>query len=172
MKWINEKRKLKDLIPNAKNPRRMSKRMAEKLGESIDLFGIASPLVVNIDGQLIGGHQRVKQLLAMGFDEIDVRIPPRELTQDECDLLNIMLNKVNGEWNDEMLANLWDEELLLKGGFTEAELCIDTPLDTEDTKQCTITIKFDDSKHLKTAEDAIAAIIDLYDGATYKVKIK
>lgn len=172
MKWKNETKKIKDLIPNAKNPRRISKKMVAKLGESIDIFGVASPLVVNVDGQLIGGHQRAKQLLAMGFSEVDVRVPPRELIQDECDLLNIMLNKVNGEWNDEMLANLWPEEVLLMGGFSEEELCIDTPLETTEEKQCVMTIKFNNPEHLKEAEDALVAIVETYEDATYKIKMK
>ena len=172
MEWKTEIRQLKDLVPNPKNPRRISKRMSGKLGESLGKFGVASPLVVNTDGQLIGGHQRAKQLLSMGLTEVDVRIPPRQLDQGECDLLNIFLNKVNGEWDDNCLANDWEEDILLEGGFTREELCIDTPLETDEPKQCVMTMKFDDPKHLKEAEDALAAIIESYEGATYKVKIK
>ena len=173
MEWTNETRKLKDLLPNARNPRRVSKRMSDKLGESVDEFGVCDPLIINLDGEIIGGHTRVKQLLKMGFEEVPVRIPSKKLTRKQCDKLCLLLNKATGGWDDNCLANEWEEDILLEGGFTREELCIDAPVDGEESpKKCMISINFVDPEQLKDAEERIEELVDLCPGATYKVKIK
>src|SRR5574343_1123563 len=124
--WRTEKRKIGDLIEWSKNPRKMSKYEFEHIKKSIDKFGIADPLIVNFDGTIIGGHQRKKVLLDAGLlkpeDEIDVRIPDRQLSTREAEELAIRLNKNTGSWDFDLLRENFEMPDLIEWGFTESEL--------------------------------------------------
>ena len=176
MEWKSEIRLLSDLLPNSQNPRRMSKNTAEDLAKSLSKFGVCSPIQINTDGKIIGGHQRAKILQQLGIKEVEVKVPDRELTKRESDQLNIMLNKVSGSFDDDMLANFYDLDLLLDSGFTEKDLQIED-IDSEETDinkkslKRTMTLKFKEPEHLEEAKSAIAMIVDCYPGATHKVKV-
>ena len=121
--WITEQRKLSNLAPWDKNPRKLSDHDAEQLRLSIERFGVADPLIVNVNGQLIGGHQR-KKILAMmemyGPDaDVDVRVPSRVLTGSELAELNIRLNRNTGEWDWDLLASEFELDSLRDWGFTD-----------------------------------------------------
>ena len=126
IEWRTEQRKLSDLVEFEKNPRILSQHDAEHIRRSIEKFGLADPLVVNKDGQIIGGHQRKRILAALetyGPDAvIDVRIPSRSLTAREVEELNIRLNKNSGEFDWDILASEFDVDDLLNWGFTELDL--------------------------------------------------
>ena len=126
--WRTEKRKIGELIEWSKNPRKMSRYEFEHIKKSIDKFGIADPLIVNFDGTIIGGHQRKKVLLDAGLlkpeDEIDVRIPDRQLSTREAEELAIRLNKNTGSWDFDLLMENFEMPDLIEWGFTESELQI------------------------------------------------
>jgi len=44
----------------------------EKLKKSIKKFGFIEPMIVNKDYTLIGGHQRLKALKELGYEEVEV----------------------------------------------------------------------------------------------------
>ena len=79
--WHTEKKRLKDLIPYERNPRKGGEKEVEDVNKSITKFGLAEPLVINTDGTIIGGHLRRKLLLEKGVEEEDVRVPNRKLTE-------------------------------------------------------------------------------------------
>ena len=58
-----------------------------------------------VTGNIVGGHQRYKVLLAEGVTEIDCVVVHIEDPQDEK-ALNIALNKAVGEWEPKALAEL------------------------------------------------------------------
>jgi len=118
LNWKNDKRKVSDLIPWSGNPRRITEKQAADLGKSLEKFNLVETPVVNLDGIVIGGHQRLKILALLGrqHEIIDVRIPSRLLTQDEMIELNIRLNKNTAEWDPEKLLGL-DVTKLLDIGF-------------------------------------------------------
>jgi len=124
--WLNEKRRLSQLIEWDKNPRQLSEYDAEHIRKSLDKFGLADPLIINADNLLIGGHQRKRILQMMGERygdvEIDVRVPDRLLAGEEVAELNIRLNKNAGTWDWDVLANEFDAIDLIDWGFTEEEL--------------------------------------------------
>jgi ParB-like chromosome segregation protein Spo0J len=128
MKWSAETRKIKDLVENPKNPRRLAKDQGDQLRSSIEKFGLCEPIVINPDGFVIGGHQRLKTMKKMGYKDAEVYVPERALDDAEIDELTIRLNKNVGEWDFEMLANQWDMQMLLATGFTSTELGIDIDL--------------------------------------------
>lgn len=95
------------LNPAAYNPRKALKpgdKEYEKIKASIVEFGFADPLVVNSDMTIIGGHQRLTVAKALGYTEVPCAIVDVDKTQEKA--LNIALNKITGEWNKELLADL------------------------------------------------------------------
>jgi ParB-like chromosome segregation protein Spo0J len=133
IQWHNEKRKISDLAPYVANPRQITEKQAKDLKTSLDKFGLADPLIVNTNNDLIGGHQRKKILeTLMGADpdfEVDVRVPDRELTIDEMRELNVRLNKNVAEWNFDTLANNFELDDLRDWGFEEREFDVYYPQD-------------------------------------------
>lgn len=86
--WTIEKRKVADVVPADYNPRKLSEKSKADLMESITRFGQAEPLVINTDGTIIGGHQRITVYADLGLEETDVMIPNRKLTKAEERELN------------------------------------------------------------------------------------
>lgn len=98
---------ISDLVPASYNPRKALKpgdAEYEKIKNSISEFGYCEPVIVNSDMTIIGGHQRVTVLQDLGYTEIDCVVIEIDKTKEKA--LNIALNKITGEWNKEMLADL------------------------------------------------------------------
>lgn len=99
--------KIADLVPASYNPRKALKpgdKEYEKIKRSIEEFGYCEPVIVNSDMTIIGGHQRVTVLKDLGYSEIDCIVIDIDKTKERA--LNIALNKITGEWNKELLADL------------------------------------------------------------------
>jgi len=123
-----ERKKLAELRPAEYNPRRElqpGEPEYEKIARSIEQFGYVDPLVVNKDGTVIGGHQRLRVLIDMGAEEADVVV--LDLDKDREKALNIALNKITGSWDAVKLTeligelDLEDYDLSLTG-YSEKEL--------------------------------------------------
>ena len=172
--WKAEKRSLSSLRENPKNPRRMNKAMAEGLKSSLSKFGLCEPIVINCDGEIIGGHQRVKTLKNLGDKETLVMVPDEPLSEKEADELCIRLNKNTGYFDDDMLANAWDIDLLVDCGFTEEELHIGLEEEDEEAESsgATITISLKDSEHAIMLERHLNTVLCDYPGSKCKVKKK
>ncbi len=121
VRWRSERRALADLKAADYNPRQLSEKQERDLGESLDRFDLADPIVINADNTIIGGHQRVRVLSGRGVAEVDVRVPDRQLNEAEERELNLRLNKNLGEWDWEKLS-AFDEDMLKGVGFTSDEL--------------------------------------------------
>ena len=96
-----------NLVPASYNPRKALKpgdKEYEKIKRSIEEFGYCEPIIVNSDMTIIGGHQRVTVLKDLGYTEIDCIVIDIDKTKERA--LNIALNKITGEWNKELLADL------------------------------------------------------------------
>lgn len=119
MQWNEQTKKLSELVPYGKNPRKISKEQLEKLKRSISEDGFHQRLLVTQDGRVIGGHQRIKALKELGYKEVECLVPSRELTDEEYDRLNIRDNLQAGECDFDALANHFDPEQLLDWGFPE-----------------------------------------------------
>jgi len=80
----------------------------EKLKQSIVTFGYVEPLVWNERTKtLISGHQRLKILKEQGVNEVEVSVVDLPLAKEKT--LNIALNKIEGMWDEDKLANLLSE---------------------------------------------------------------
>jgi DNA modification methylase len=121
--WSTVKRKVSDLVPWDKNPRKLTEDEERNLRASLEKFNLMSIPVVNTDNKIVSGHQRVKILHLLGrTDEtIDVRIPNRPLTEDEYKEAALRENQNVGSWDQELLKDM-DMDLLLNVGFGEDEL--------------------------------------------------
>ncbi len=116
------------LKPAAYNPRKKLKpgdKEYEKIKRSIEEFGFADPLVVNSDMTIIGGHQRLAVAMEMGYTEVPCAVVDVDKMREKA--LNIALNKITGQWDEDLLAELlqdiqnssYDAELT---GFESAEI--------------------------------------------------
>lgn len=178
IEWKLQKFKTKDLKGLTKNPRRLTKDQHEQLKTSLDKFGLIDKPVVTQDGTIIGGHQRIKILKAAGEKEIECNVPVNDLSKKDIDELNIRLNKNEGEWDDDILANQWDIDDLVDWGFTLKELGMDPDdllkeaCEKDNPKKAIVTVTFENMSEMEHACEVFDEIIHKYDSATYKVKIK
>lgn len=125
--WSHERRKLSSLKPHPNNPRRIPKDKFQKLVENIEKNGYTNRIIINHDNVVLGGNQRLRALKQLGFAEIDVLVPDRELTQEEQDRINITDNLAAGEWDFDALGNSWDTEKLIEWGMPVEWLLGDKP---------------------------------------------
>jgi site-specific DNA-methyltransferase (adenine-specific) len=120
--WHLEKRKVSDLKEWDKNPRELTKKGMKDLRNSVEEFGIAEPIVINLDNLICGGHERKKILEEMQIDEVDCYLPNRLMSDDEFQELNVRLNKnVAGQFVMSALQE-FGLDFLHKVGFTDDEL--------------------------------------------------
>ena len=104
-----KKLQISDLKPASYNPRKELKpgdKEYEKIKNSITEFGYVDPIIVNEQTGMtvVGGHQRLNVLKDLGYTEIDCVVISIDKTKEKA--LNIALNKITGEWNQELLADL------------------------------------------------------------------
>ncbi|MCC7407446.1 MAG: DNA modification methylase [Phycisphaeraceae bacterium] len=80
----------------------------DRLAKSIDEFGLVEPLVWNQrSGNLVGGHQRLKILVARG--DTEVQVVAVDLPPEREKALNLALNKIQGDWDLQKLNDLLQE---------------------------------------------------------------
>ena len=125
-KMIIETRKISELKFAEYNPRTISKKQFKDLKASLSKFGLIDPIVINSSKDrhniIIGGHQRSRAWLDLGNDTIPCVILDLPIN-DEMEL-NLRLNKNGGKFDDDLLLNYFDEELLFDVGFTVNDLNI------------------------------------------------
>ena len=116
--------KIEDLKPASYNPRQMTEDQVKQLTESIKKFGLVDPIIANSNPDrlniVVGGHQRLKIALSLGFKEVPVVYV--NLNEEDERELNLRLNKNLGQWDWEVLANQFDPTELYDVGFTAGEL--------------------------------------------------
>lgn len=122
--WHTETRKVSDLVPNIKNPRTMSPRQIEDLKSSLKKFNLVEIPVINLDNQVVAGHQRLSILKLLGreSEDIEVRVPNRTLTLKEYDQYLLTSNRVHGDWDFSLLEKYFDMETLSVSGFDDVDL--------------------------------------------------
>lgn len=142
-------KKINDIKPYHKNPRKITEKMFNLLGETMREYGDLSGVVVNVrTGEAVGGNQRTA-FFKQNPDECEIEITTRlshptaqgtvavgnikfageqfsyrEVDWDEgkTERANIIANKVGGFWDNDILANQFDIENLELAGFEDFEL--------------------------------------------------
>lgn len=80
----------------------------EKIARSLAEWGLVEPLVWNErTGHLVGGHQRLKVLIAQGETEVEVSVVNLDDRAEQA--LALALNKVGGDWDEGQLRALLAE---------------------------------------------------------------
>jgi len=120
--WTLKKFEIKELKPYSKNPRTMTRSQRQHIKESLSKFGTAEKPIVNTDGTIIGGHQRVKILKEMGVKQIECWVPNIQLNDSEVSELCVRLNKNTGSFDYDILANEFELNELCEWGFHMDEL--------------------------------------------------
>jgi hypothetical protein len=96
---------------------------AGHLQTSIRKFGLALPFLISPENDIYDGHQRRQLLRIMkeyGQDvDIPCRMSSRMLTDDERRELVVRLKENQGEWDWDMVPNLYDVEELGEWGMPE-----------------------------------------------------
>lgn len=119
---------IEKLNPAAYNPRKDLKlcdQEYQRLARSMERYGYVEPVVWNErTGNVVGGHQRLKILIASGAKEIDVSVVDLSPTDEKA--LNVALNKIDGTWDNDrltaVLQELSSEIDLSITGFGQEEL--------------------------------------------------
>jgi len=94
-----------DLRPDAGNPRRISDDELEALTRSIKEFGLVDPIIARREGEtVIAGHQRLVAARRLGLKAVPVVFV--DISEEQSRLLNLALNRISGDWDNELLARL------------------------------------------------------------------
>lgn len=105
-----KKQKIGDLKIATYNPRKElneKDKEYQKIKNSIIEFGYVAPIIINADKTVISGHQRIKVLKDLGYEEIDCIVVNFDKNKEK--LLNIALNKISGEWDYQKLESIFNE---------------------------------------------------------------
>jgi DNA modification methylase len=96
---------LDTLHPDPANPRFISEKDLEALAKSIREFGLIDPILARRETRVvIGGHQRLVAARKLGLKTVPVVF--LDLSEERAQLLNIALNKISGEFDQELLGRL------------------------------------------------------------------
>lgn len=105
------------------NPRMLTEEQEKNLTESIKRFGMLDPIIVNKhkdrENIVVGGNQRLKIAIKLGYTEIPVVYV--DLVKENEVELNLRLNKNTGQWDYDLLKQ-FDTGLLLDVGFDDLDL--------------------------------------------------
>lgn len=115
--WVEKVKRLNDLRPFEQNPRRITKDQFEKLKASLLEDGYHARIKATRDGRVIGGHQRLRALRELGFKEVPVLIPSRDLSDREFVRIMVRDNHNNGVFDMDMMAGMFDLEELREFGL-------------------------------------------------------
>lgn len=100
------KKKIAELKPHPKNPRKHPKKLLDKLQLSIREYGFTNPVLISKDNQILAGHARCKAAEKMGIDEVPVI--QLDLNGTKADAYVILDNKLNelSEWDAPLLIDM------------------------------------------------------------------
>lgn len=119
--------KISDLILDKRNPRKITKDAMEKLCQSLiddPQYLQKRPVLVNhIDQQyqVYAGNQRIRAAKKLKWKTIPC-IVDENLSEEILSNRVIKDNKQYGEWDYDMLADLYEVEDLIAAGFKPSEL--------------------------------------------------
>jgi len=95
---------LEQILPYARNARRISERAVDKVAASIREFGWRQPIVVDKEGVIIVGHVRRLAAIKLGLREAPVHVADN-LTPAQVRAFRLLDNRSHEE-------TFWDEDLL------------------------------------------------------------
>lgn len=137
---------LKDLKPYEKNPRKITAAAYQKLKQSLQQDGYHKRLIADVDGTIIGGHQRIKALKELGFETVEVLTPSRKLSQEEFERINIRDNILFGAFDAEILNSRFDAQKLEEWGVPDEQILqFPSPLSDDEIAELAMGKEFDET---------------------------
>ena len=116
---IIERIDIRSLVPNDKNPRKISQGQMDKLKKSIlefpDMLEIR-PIIVDETLTVLAGNMRLRALLELEWEQVPY-IQVNNLTEEQKKEFIVKDNLSYGEWEWDSLIADWDQELLLDWGL-------------------------------------------------------
>lgn len=115
-----EIRKVKDLIPYARNARTHSEEQIERVARSIKEFGFLNPIIISSDNGILAGHCRVLAAQKLGLEKIPC-VLETHLSDAQKRAYILADNKLalDAGWDEELLRLEFEE---LRGGAIDLEL--------------------------------------------------
>lgn len=108
---------LSELKDDIGNPRKITKKKAKELQESLERFGDFGIIVIDEHNNIISGHQRVNALKAnKGENETVLCKKLIGYSETELRSINIKANTHAGDWDIDKLAD-WTADFNLNLGF-------------------------------------------------------
>jgi len=111
--------KTKEIKHNPNNPRTIRESSYNQLKQSIKEFPEMlklKPIVVDDDMVVLGGNMRLKALIELGIDEVEV-IKAKDLTEEQKEEFIVKDNISFGQWDWDILANDWSSTKLNQWGL-------------------------------------------------------
>src|SRR5207253_6454081 len=94
-----------DLHPDPANPRKIGASELDALTRSLREFGFVQPVIARHEDHIvIGGHQRLVAARRLGYKTVPVIFV--DLSPEQSHLLNLALNKISGDWDEQLLARM------------------------------------------------------------------
>jgi ParB-like chromosome segregation protein Spo0J len=168
---------LKDLGVPA-NPRRIDKHAYNKLKTSLfekDLNEIKELLVMPYNNTyvVLSGNMRLKAYKELGYMHIKCKVIDPEVDAQTLQKIIIVENTNYGSWDENILANEWEPELLDAWGYDLPEL--DMSELTEDKSLIENTEKLKDKFILKVSgknQDEIMALLNELQDRGFEVELR
>lgn len=121
--WEPKYVELEWLKINPKNPKILSDQGTGRLNKSLAEFGLAGTMVANLNGDLIDGHSRKKDLVEQGIIKAWVSLPNRLLTDKEYKRFNAVFDIAKAGMPDIMIMEeVLGEEFLDEWELRDAKL--------------------------------------------------
>ena len=175
-----ERRKVKDLVPYAKNARTHSEEQIEQIARAIEQWGWMVPCLVDEKGGLIAGHGRVLAAKQLGLDEVPVVVArgwsaaqkrayvlaDNKLTENggwDDDLLKVEIEELQGEGFDLTLTGFSMDEIGELLDATEGDDIEDAP-DSKYKEQYGVIVICRDEAHQQEVFESLA-------GSGYEVRV-
>lgn len=154
LKWTAKVRKVAELKEIDDNPRKITAEKFELLKKRIQERGFHDVVKTDTEDFILSGNQRKKALTQLEIKEVNTLYPNRPLTPEERRAVIVESNRNDGTFDDDMLANMFDEQELRDLGFSEVELGL---LAFEDPKE------MDDDIVPEAPENPVSVVGDVYE---------
>lgn len=102
--------KISDLVTSEENPRKIGRKAYEALKKSLQEFPEMKqirPVVVDENMKVLAGHQRLYALQELEYSDVLV-LQVSGLTEKQKREFMIKDNVSAGDWDTDVIANLWD----------------------------------------------------------------
>lgn len=124
---------LEDLIHNEKNPRYIKSKKHKELMQSLKELPemkLLREIIIDENNLILAGDKRVHALKELGYIDVTVK-QVFNLSQEKKEEFIVKDNIHNGEWDTDIMANMWEPEKLVKWGVPKFNVGMDDSSDDE-----------------------------------------